>query len=151
MDKEKIKKIALQLVAKNGLINLSRKDLCAELDIPDGSFAHHAGTTFGEFLTEISPLIDSNTTHVVKKSRVTPKLRKDHILKAAVERSKVVGYNNLTRADVVCAAGVSLSLINHYFHTMKQLKNDIMRYAVKNGIDQVVRQGVLLGDPRAKK
>ena len=53
--KQHIKQIAIDMANANGLINLTRFDLCERAEIPEGSFPHVMGCTFTEFVTELKP------------------------------------------------------------------------------------------------
>lgn len=149
--KSHITNIALEMVHDNGLINLTRLELCERAGIADGSFVYHMGCNFTEFIATLRTQIKDQTIHSVVKLRVDPALRKDHILNAAIDIAKSKGYNKITRLDIAEAAGVSLSLITHYFETMNQLKRDIMRTAVKRGIPEIVAQGLTNKDRHALK
>ena len=149
--KAHITNIALEMIHDNGLINLSRLELCERAGIADGSWLYHMGCSFTEFVSKLRPQVKDQTTHNVVKLRVDPALRKDHILNAAIKVAKKKGYNKITRDDVAEAAGVSMSLITHYFETMNQLKRDIMRTAVKRGIPEIVAQGLVNKDRHALK
>lgn len=149
--KSHITNIALEMVHDNGLINLSRLELCERAGIADGSFPHHMGCTFTEFVSRLRPEVRDQTIHKVVKLRVDPALRKDHILSTALAISEIKGYNKITRDDVAEAAGVSMGLITHYFETMNQLKRDIMRAAVKRGYVAIIAQGLTNKDRHALK
>lgn len=146
-----ITNIALDMVHTNGLINLSRLELCERAGIADGSFPHHMGCTFTEFVSRLRPEVKDQTIHKVIKLRVDPALRKDHILNAAIVVAIDKGYNKVTRDDVAEAAGVSMGLITHYFTNMNQLRRDIMRTAVKRDIPEIVAQGLTNKDRHALK
>ena len=146
-----ITNIALDMVHTNGLINLSRLELCERAGIADGSFPYHMGCTFTEFVSKLRPKVEDQTIHKVIKLRVDPALRKDHILKAAIAVAITKGYNKVTRDDVAESAGVSMGLITHYFTNMNQLRRDIMRTAVKRGIAEIVAQGLTNKDCHALK
>jgi AcrR family transcriptional regulator len=87
----------------------------------------------------------------MKRERKKPTERKEHILAAACTVAAEKGYNNVTREDTANEAGVSMSLVSHYFKTMPQLRRDIMRYAVRERIDHVIAQGLMHKDPQALK
>ena len=149
--KSHITNIALDMVHTNGLINLSRLELCERAGIADGSFPYHMGCTFTEFISKLRPEVADQTIHKVVKLRVDPALRKDHILNAAIVVATKKGYNKVTRDDVAEAAGVSMGLITHYFTNMNQLRRDIMRAAVKRDIPAIVAQGLTNKDRHALK
>ena len=85
------------------------------------------------------------------KKRQNPEARKDQILIAAVELAKEVGYNVMTRDAIAVKAGVSMGLVTHYFETMIQLRRDVIRYARKNNIPEIIAQEIANQDKHAKK
>lgn len=150
--KEKIRNKAIEMVRSDGLINLTRADLCAAAGVPDGSFSAIMGVDFGEFVAELADMgLEPPTLHAAVKRRANPALRKEHILRAAVELARERGYKHVTRDSIAAAAGVSVGLVSHYFATMKQLQRDIMRYAVQHGVAEIVAQGLALRDDHARK
>jgi DNA-binding transcriptional regulator YbjK len=151
MKREHVKETAVAMVREAGLINLSRRALCERADIPDGSFPHIMGCNFAEFVDELKAEGVESAVAPVSKSRANPGLRKAHILAVAVDMSKDIGYQKITRDAVAEAAGVSMGLVTRYFGTMVQLRRDIMRYAVREGVLEIIGQGLAAGDDHAKK
>lgn len=151
MNREKVKALAIVMVKKSGLINLSRKELCEAAGVPDGSFPHVMGCNFAEFVDELQAEGVVSPAVAVSKTRVNPTLRKEQILTEAVSLSIKVGYHKITRDTVADSAGVSVGLVTRYFGTMNQLKTAVMRAAVKRGIPEIVAQGLAHGDNHAKK
>ena len=139
------------MVRGQGLINLSRRELCERAGIPDGSFPHIMGCNFAEFVEELKLEGIEEIPHAVSKTRANPALRKDHILTVAVGMAKTEGYNKITRDKIAEGAGVSMGLVTRYFGTMNQLKTAIMRRAIKQGIAEIIAQGLANGDDHAKK
>ena len=151
MTRDHVKTAALSMVKKSGLINLSRLALCEKAGIPDGSFPHVMGCTFSEFVEELQEETTCTKQHRVNKSRVNPSLRRDQLLQASVEISRKTGYDKITRDGIAQYADVSVGLVTRYFGTMKQLKRDVMRFAVNNDIVEIVAQGLADGNRHAKK
>lgn len=151
MKREQIKEVAVCMVIEFGLINLSRRELCERAGIPDGSFPHIMGCNFSEFVDELKEENIQESAHSVSKSRANPALRKDHILTVAVGMAKEDGYTKVTRDKIAEGAGVSMGLVTRYFGTMNQLKTAIMRRAIKQGIAEIIAQGLANGDDHAKK
>lgn len=151
MKRDKVKSVAIAMVKERGLINLARRDLCERAGIPDGSFPHVMECTFTEFVEELRSENVEQGPAPVSKRRAPAALRKEHLLKTAVELSVDKGYNNVTRDGIAEAAGVSFGLITKYFGTMKQLRREIMRAAIKQEIPEIIAQGLANGDDRAKK
>lgn len=151
MKREQVKEVAVCMVKGEGLINLSRRELCERAGIPDGSFPHVMGCNFSDFVEELKLENIQEIPHSVSKSRANPELRKDHILNVAVSMAMVSGYNKITRDKIAEGAGVSMGLVTRYFGTMGQLKTAIMRRAVKQGIAEIIAQGLANGDDHAKR
>lgn len=151
MNREKVKLAAIAISKQVGLINLSRRELCDSAGIPDGSFPHVMGCNFADFVEELREEGIETPNVPVSKSRANPGLRRDHILNVAIEMAKVKGYHKITRDGVADSAGVSMGLVTRYFGTMNQLRKAVMRSAVKQGIPEIVAQGLANGDDHAKK
>lgn len=150
MNKKQVTEAAKVLIKKNGLINLSRRDLCEAAEIPDGSFHHVVGCNFSEFVAELSDLVDvQSKPTIVYKRRVPALMRKAQILDVAIEISKEKGYYALTRDGVASAANISFSLVTKYFGTMEKLKAEVMKAAIDREILVIILQGVVLSDPIA--
>ena len=155
MDKQEITEIAITMVYENGLINLSRRNLCERAMIPSGSFPYVVGCLFSEFVEELktSPAITNvkKVTTVTTRRRVNKELRREQLLNIAVEISKKEGYRNITSVKVAKGAGVSQSLVSKHFNTMKQLRRAIIRVAVNKEIPEIIAQGIANGDDHIKK
>ena len=151
MKREEIKKLAIKMVETDGLINLSRSDLCKRVDIPDGSFPHVMGCNFSEFVEELKGENISEKSHGVSKSRVDPELRRAHILNTAVDMAKVDGYQRITRDGLAKKANVSSGLVTRYFNTMSQLRRSIVRASVQREVLEIIAQAVLSNDPHVSK
>ncbi len=76
--------------------------------------------------------------------------RKADILTAAIKVAEASHYKYMTRDAIAAEAGVSGSLVQHYFHTMTQLRRDVMRKAVRGDFPIIVAQGLVAGDKHAK-
>lgn len=151
MNREHIKKTAVAMVAEKGLINLARRELCERANVPDGSFPHVMGCTFGEFVEELRNENIEQGMAPVSKRRAPAALRKEQLLDAAIELAGEEHYARITRDAVAERAGVSMSLVNKYFGTMTALRREVMRAAIKRGIPGIIAQGLANGDERAKK
>ena len=148
MDKDTILTATIKLKSEHGLINLTRKMVCKEAGIPDGSWEHIMGQTFTEF---IETLDKDTELHEVSKKRLSKDVRKDHILRVALVAAKEHGYTSVTRTVLAEKANVSMSLVSHYFGTMEQLKRAVMRAAVEHEIPEIVAQGLSMVDKNAQK
>lgn len=151
MKREDIKQKAREMALAVGLINLTRRDLCAALGIPDGSFCTVAECTFTELIAELraeglnAPAVD------LTRKRADPELRRQHILDAALACARKSNYARMTRDEIAAAAGVSMGLVSRYLGTMPKVRRAVMRYAVEKGDASVVAQGLGVGDPHARK
>ena len=150
-NKERVKEVALAMIEKSGLINLSRFELCKKADIPFGSFPHVMGCTFSEFISGLYKEVKETKVHTVNKTRVLPLLRKDQILNASIDVALNNGYDKMTRCEIALYAGVSVGLITNYFGTMRQLKRAVMRAAIQREIPEIIAQGLANNDPNAQK
>jgi AcrR family transcriptional regulator len=63
-------------------------------------------------------------------AKLEPAARKKQILDEAIKQASRVGYQNIKRADIAEALGVSPALVSLYFSTMPQLKRQVMRAAI---------------------
>lgn len=151
LSKERVKRIALEMVAETGLINLSRRSLCERAGVAPGSFPYVMGCTFAEFVNELRLETNAEKMYPVFKSRVNPALRREHILNVAIECAERVGYLEFTRLDVARAAGISTALITRYYSSMTLLRDAVMQAAVLREIPTIIAQGLTHGDARARE
>jgi AcrR family transcriptional regulator len=86
-----------------------------------------------------------------KQTRMKPEARKDEILTAALGLAANSHYLKVTREQIGKAAGVSGTAVQYHFHTMTQLRNQLMRAAVKRKFLPVIAQGVMAADTQAMK
>jgi DNA-binding transcriptional regulator YbjK len=149
--REHVRKTALEMVKKHGLINLSRHDLCKRAEIPPGSFPYIMGCNFTAFIAELKIETNDNAIYSVNKTRANPILRRDHILQVAIKIARTIGYQKVTRGIIAESAGVSTGLVTHYFKTMPQLKRAIMRTAIAQEIPEIIAQGLINNDKHAIK
>lgn len=76
--------------------------------------------------------------------------RRKVVLDAAIEAASRHGYKNITRDGVALAAGVAAGSVNHAFGTMAQLRNEVMREAVRLGRTEIIAQGLADGHTLAR-
>ena len=151
-NKNKIEQIAGKLVMESGIVNLSRAEVCKRSGLPEGSFDAVMGCNFQTFRLAIQERFgDGPPNAPIKVKRAKKDMRRDAILRAAVELSRKKGYMSVTRSDIAEAAGVSPALVTLYAKTIPQLRRDIMRYAVQNGVLEVIAQGLAARDGHAQK
>ena len=145
--KARIKAIAAEMVKENGLINLTRANLSEAAGIADGSFPYVIGCTFNELLDEMMEEKDmEDYAGIVSKSRVNPTLRKQNILTAAVQLTRT---GDPSRCEIAEAAGVSQALVSHYLGNMVEVREAVMREAVRLGVLEVIAKGMSISDPIA--
>lgn len=150
--KEKVREIAIAMAKEKGLANLTRVDVSKEAGIKEGSWFSIMECNFTDFLESIKDECPMRVVGFeISKSRISPKVRKELILDTALDLSEKVGYTNVNRAELAKAARVSESLVSTYMGTMKNLRRDIMRHAIKQSRLVVLAQGLALKDPHALK
>lgn len=81
-----------------------------------------------------------------KRVRMAPGIRKDDLIKRALELAKEVGYLKVTCISLAEACGCSTALVFKYYGTMTQLRRDILRHAIKTKCQDVINQGVAMKD-----
>lgn len=85
------------------------------------------------------------------RTRRDPYSRKAEILSAAVKLAKKKPFNTIKRGEVAEAAGVSLSLVNHYFGDVNGLHAAIMREAVRSEHLAILASGIAAKHPAARR
>ena len=83
--------------------------------------------------------------------RMKPKDRKAHLLAAAVDAADKYGYHKFNRDHIAEFSGTSSTLITAYYNTVTQLKRAVMRSAIKTERLKIIAEGIVTGDPQAKK
>ena len=152
MQKDEVIAKARALVAKSGFINMTRQGLAAALGISDGSFHHEVGCSFNDLIEELRAMGVTDPVGLkVVKNRADPALRKEAILRVALDLASRDGYLKITRQQIAEAAGVSTGVINQRFGTMDSLRSDLMRRAVKMQCLPVIAQGLVSKNPHAMK
>lgn len=151
MTKEQAIQAGTKLAREKGLINVSRGEISREMGIHDGSWLHHVGESFTSIIAEIKDRIGPEKYLPATKKRASPELRKESILRSAVHLAEKIGYSKVTAVGVGEEAGVSHGTVLHHFGTMVQLKNDIMRHAIKTSNMVIIAQGIVAKDKRAMK
>jgi AcrR family transcriptional regulator len=74
--------------------------------------------------------------------RLAPDVRSGQILDAAVKLARRVGWRKLTRDNIAKAANVSTGLVSNYFGSMDNMRDEVMKVAVRDSILPVIAQGV---------
>lgn len=76
------------------------------------------------------------------RKRMQPDERSGQILAAAVTLAKRSGFRKLTRDGIAKAAKVSTGLVSNYFGSMDNMRDEVMRVAVRDDILPIIAQGV---------
>lgn len=85
------------------------------------------------------------------RERLSPDVRKETLIVAALAVAKRDGFSNLTRASIAEEAACSTGLVTNYLGTMTALKREVMRAAVKREVVEVVAEGLAVRDKQALK
>lgn len=78
--------------------------------------------------------------------RLKPNDRRRMILQAACDLAREKCYLTITREQVAQGAGVSESLVNHYFKTMRDLRDAVIIEALVSVDLIIIGQGMAHGD-----
>lgn len=151
MNKDDILQTAITLAREIGLVNLSRGALCERLNIPEGSFLHHAGQTFADLFAAVRAVVGDAQIAPITRKRVNPELRARSILASALEVARTQGFQTLTRARIAEHAGISPGLVARHWSTTKQLNRAIMRAAIEGEVLEVIAEGLAAGNEHARK
>lgn len=84
-------------------------------------------------------------------TRLTPAVRKEEIIAAALRVAAKHGFENVSRAMIAEEADVAPGLVSNYWGTMPQLRRAIMREAVKQEDLVIIAQGLARGHTQAVK
>jgi DNA-binding transcriptional regulator YbjK len=144
-----VEEAAREMAADIGFINITRKELCERAGIPDGAFFFVMDESFTDFMDRLAAETDTPQSGAVNRVRALPTLRRRQLLDVAIELSRTVGYDKVTRHEIADAAEISPALVSHYFKTVEQLREVILRTAVKRAIPEIVAQGIIRRDPVA--
>lgn len=77
--------------------------------------------------------------------------RKRQIIKVAINLSLEFGYTNFTVRQLAERAGIRHGLVYNYFESMDAVRAQVMKTAIKEGVLNIVLQGLCLSDPVALK
>ena len=140
-----------ELSKQIGLINIGKPEICAHLGISINAFSKDLGCSFFEYFEKLKESVDDPGPTKASRKRTDSGLRKDNLLNTAVAMAAEVGFNNIDRISLATRAEVSPALISKYFGTLDQLKNDVMRRAVKTENLTVIAQGLAAKNRHAQK
>lgn len=92
---------------------------------------------------------DCRLTGEARRSRLEPQERRKQLLDTALEVAESVGFENMTIGKVGRCAGCTQQLVSHYYGTREELRNAVMRAAVRRSVYRVIAQGLANGHPVA--
>lgn len=142
--KEKIEAAARQLVEELGAMNVTKKAVCKKANIFPKLFEYFLQKDFNDFMKDL----DLPVTGKSEGTRTVPSVRKKQVLTHALEIAKEKGYALLHREEVAARAGVSTPLVSHYFGTTKNLRELVVREAIRLEVLEILAQAIALRDPQ---
>lgn len=83
--------------------------------------------------------------------RLKPEVRKEQVIDAALRLAGQSHYLEVGREDIAAALGFSASTIRYHFKTLTQLRNDLVRAAIKRNDLAVIAQAITAKHPHAVK
>lgn len=86
---------------------------------------------------------------MIKRNRLTPGIRKDQLMAAALDQSAKHHYARVTREQIAEAGGCSPGLVSAYFGTMPTLRRSIVRAAIHTKNLVVLAQALAARDTYA--
>lgn len=117
---------AISLAHSKGPLNVSRRKLCEEAGIPEGSFTFYTGCHFRDYMCTIISNMDRLPLQTSQGStRVHPNLRMAVILGTAKTLHRNMGIDNITLRELASICEVSPSLIQYYFGNMTNLREEV--------------------------
>ena len=84
-------------------------------------------------------------------TRLSPQARTEHLLDVALKLASADGWHSLTHAKIASAAGVTNGTVVARLGTMEAIRRSVMRAAVKHRCVPVVAEGLVLGNPHARR
>jgi AcrR family transcriptional regulator len=79
------------------------------------------------------------------RRRIPPDDRRGEVLAAALTVAREGFFATMTRTDVSTVAGCSPGLVTHYFNSMDELREAVMREAIERKELRVLVQGLATG------
>jgi AcrR family transcriptional regulator len=87
----------------------------------------------------------------MSRIRKTADDRREQCIETALELAKDKPYYQVTRNEIADAVGIAGSVVQWHFGTVKNMRRDIMRAAIKAEHLDVIAQGIANRDPHALK
>ena len=83
------------------------------------------------------------------KNPAVARTLRELILNTAVQLARAKPYHQITRQEVSLAAGCGSGTINFHFHSMGGLWNEVVAYAVKHEVLEIVAMALMNRHPIA--
>lgn len=83
--------------------------------------------------------------------RLDPKIRRKQILDVALALAERRGFGALTREAIAKAAGVTASLVSHYFISMASMRKAVMKEAVSRESLNIIAHGLTTNHIHTRK
>lgn len=151
MTKAQALRLGRRLARRDGLATLTKEKFCKEAGISAGSLHHLTGLHFHEIVTDAFQNVGMGRNTDNGRARLMPNLRRDQLIRTAVDLARSHGFVNLTRQQVAEAANTSPALVSHYFDGMHGLTFAMMQHAVATENLTVLAQGIAANHPVAMK
>jgi hypothetical protein len=88
----------------------------------------------------------------MSNKRFKPTIRRELILRAAIESARQPGgWGLITRQVIATAAGCSEGLVSRYLGDMKDARRIIMKAAIRDEITEIIIQSIVAHDGYAVK
>ena len=75
--------------------------------------------------------------------------RQDEILECALKMATGGLWMHITRREVAARLGISPGLINHYFHGIEDLRDQVIALGCSQKIPRIIAVGLAVGHPDA--
>lgn len=144
MKLQAIESAAAELADKNGILFLTRRNVCEHAGVPVGSFTSITGRPFSEWVVSFA---QANEFEIVSSvgARVAPALRRAQILSAGVMVARREGLNAVNRSSVAKKAKVSTSCVSHHFPIIELFLSAIIAQACDDLDGRVIGEAILGG------
>lgn len=82
---------------------------------------------------------------------MTIQISKSTMLDAAIKLAEEKGYDKVTREEIAKKLNVATGTVHNRLGTMRQLKKEIVRKAMRTGNSTIIVQAIANKDPHIKK
>lgn len=144
--KQKLENTAVRIAREKGVINLTKDEVCKAVGVEPYAFKGIMGETFTEMISRFERSGIGVGMFPVQRERVQHDLRAEQIMDHALRLAEEMGYYaQVTYSEVAESAGVSRSLMYHYFGPMEGFPEKILEAAIRRVNVPVIRQGINYG------